>query len=451
MTLIELDRDAPLDPLPTSRPPLAAYRRTGLLLTLVLLAVLGGAAPAAGIVWRYLGAVPAAAVPDGPIELADGRLYTVDTTGTLPTVSAWSPDRPPARLWTTRVPVGDDPGVIPAGSVTIRPAGEVVLLTAGVATTAVDAATGRIRWSSPIAVSVLAGSGAGVTVDRVFRPGTEYDQESGDPGPLYFSATGEPHTEPPLRTEVRGLDLAGGRTLWTATPGGSVTVDVLAGDEPAVLITSSRSLTLVAGVSGAVLRETAVPQLGGHGPASSSLLGDVALVSYREPSRQVAFQARTLRQLWSRTTRDAELLADPADCQGVLCDGGHGDLRVLDPGTGRARWQVQEDVDLAVRAGYVLETDAASGEPVRLSDPRTGATRVDLSGWTGQVTGAADQPLLLRRTEGRGGQAFAAVVPGHAEIRRLGVAGTGLGDCDSDGRLLACRSAAGLRIWAFRV
>ncbi|BCJ42257.1 hypothetical protein GCM10010168_87440 [Actinoplanes ianthinogenes] len=451
--MIELDRDAPLDPHPASRPPLAAYRRAGLLITLVLLAVLGGAAPAAGLGWRYLGAVPAAAAPDGPIALAGGRLYTVDTTGTRPAVTAWSPDRPPARLWTTRVPVGDDPGVVPAGSVTIRQAGEVVLLTAGVATTAVDAATGRIRWSSPIAVSVLPGSGAGVTVDRVFRAGTEYDQESGDPGPLYFSATGEPHTEPPLRTEVRGLDLADGRTLWTVTPGGSVTVDVPAGDEPAVLITSSRLLTLVSGRTGEVLRETALPQLGGHGPASSSLLGDVALVSYREPSRQVAFQAHTLRQLWSRATRDAELLADPADCQGVLCDGGHGDLRVLDPGTGAARWRVREDVDLALRAGYVLETDAASGEPVRLTDPHTGASRVDLTGWTAEVAGAADQPLLLRREEGRGGQAFAVVVPGHAEVRRLGVAGAGLGDCDADGHYLVCRSAGGgdLRIWAYRI
>ncbi|GAA4591423.1 outer membrane protein assembly factor BamB [Actinoplanes octamycinicus] len=443
--MIELDRDAPL---PASRPPLAASRRTRLLLTLILLAAVGGAAPAAGIVWRYLGTVPA---PDGPIELAGGQVYTVDTTGALPAVTAWGPARPPVRLWTTRVPVGDEPGVVPAASVTVRQAGEVVLLTAGVATTAVDAATGRIRWSSPIAVSVLAGSGAGVTVDRVFRPGTEYDQESGDPGPLYFTATGEPHTEPPLRTEVRGLDLADGRTLWTATPGGSVTVDVLPGAAPAVLITSSRLLSLVDGVSGAVLREAELPQLGGHGPASSSLLGDVALVSYREPSRQVAFRARDLRQLWSRDTRDAELLADPADCQGVLCDGGHGDLRVLDPGTGRARWRVQEDVDLTLRAGYVLQTDAATGEPVRLTDPRTGATRVDLAGWTGEVAGAADQPLLLRRAEGRSGQAFAAVVPGHAEIRRLGVAGAGLGDCDSDRAFLVCRSSGGLRLWAYRI
>ena len=28
----------------------------------------------------------------------------------------------------------------------------------------------------------------------MFRPGTAYDQDSGEPGPLYFSATGEPHT-----------------------------------------------------------------------------------------------------------------------------------------------------------------------------------------------------------------------------------------------------------------
>ncbi|GIE84282.1 outer membrane protein assembly factor BamB family protein [Actinoplanes regularis] len=449
MALIELDREAHLDPPHASRPPLSAYRRTGLLLALVLLAVLGGAAPAAAIRWRYLGAVTASIAPDGPIQLAGGRLYTVDSTGREPSVTAWGPAAPPVRLWTIEVPAGGERGIIPVASVTVRQAGEVVLLTAGVATTAVDADTGLIRWSSPIAVTVLPGSGIGVTVDRVFRPGTEYDQESGDPGPLYFSATGEPHTEPPLRTEVRGLDLSDGRTLWTSTPGGSVTVDQVPGAEPAVLITSSRRLTLVAGRTGKPLRETELPQFAGQGPASGSLLGDVALISYQNPGRQVAFEARTLRQLWSRKV--PELVADPADCQDVLCDGEHGDLRVLDPGTGQARWRVQEDVDLAIRAGYVLETDAASGEPVRLADPRTGELRVDLAGWAGQVGGAADEPLLLSRKEKRDGRVFAAVVPGHAEIHRLGVAGSGLGECDSDAYYLVCRSSGGLRIWAYRV
>ncbi|GAA2670394.1 outer membrane protein assembly factor BamB family protein [Actinoplanes palleronii] len=448
MTLIELDRDAPLEPPPTSRRPLAADRRTALVVALILLAALGGAAPASGIRWRYLGVITPAAAPDGPITLAGGQVYTVDTTGAEPSVTAWRPARPPVRLWTTRVPVGGEPGVIPVASVTVRQAGEVALLTAGAATTAVDAATGQVRWSAPVTVGVLDGSGAGVTVDRVFRPGTEYDQESGDPGPLYFSASGEPHTEPPLRTDVRGLDLADGRTLWTTSPGGAVTVDVVPGDDPAVLITSSQRLTLVAGRTGRLLREAELPQLAGHGPASGSLIGDVALISYQEPGRQVAFEARTLRRLWERDV--PEMVADPADCQGVLCDGGHGDLRVLDPGTGLARWRVQEDVDLAIRAGYVLETDAATGEPVRLTDPHTGATRVDLAGWTGEVAGSAGQPLVLRRREGRGAQAFATVVPGHAEIRRLGVAGTGLGDCDADGRFLVCRAADGLRIWAYR-
>ncbi|GAA2863213.1 hypothetical protein Acy02nite_52740 [Actinoplanes cyaneus] len=447
MTVIELDRDAFLDPPPASRPPISAYRRTGLALVVVLLAVLGGAAPAAGIRWRYLGAITSALSADAPVELAGGQVFTVDTGGTEPAVTAWSPRTPPAKLWTTRLP-GTRGGVVPAASVTIRQAGEVTLLTAGVATTAVDTATGQVRWSSPIAVTVLPGSGIGVAVDRVFRPGTEYDQESGAPGPLYFSATGEPHTEPPLRTDVRGLDLSDGRTRWTVAPGGSVTVDQVRGDRPAVLITSSRKLTLVGGDTGRTLREVELPQFAGRGPASGSLLGDVALISYQSPGRQVAFDARTLRRLWTRTV--PELVADPADCQGVLCDGEHGDLRVLDPGTGAARWRVQEDVDLAVRAGYVLETDAASGEPVRLTDPRTGVTRVDLTGWTQDVAGAADEPLVLRRRE-KGGLAFAAVVPGHAEIHRLGAAAAGLGECDSDGRYLVCRSSGGLRVWAYRI
>ncbi|AEV87976.1 hypothetical protein ACWT_6965 [Actinoplanes sp. SE50] len=449
MALIDLDRVAPPGPPRAARPPIRAYRRGGLLLALVLLTVLGGAVPAAGICWRYLGAITSPLAPDGPIELAGGRVYTVGTAGADPVVTAWSTDDPPRRLWSVRAPVGAGPGVVPPSSVTVRPAGDVALLTAGVATTAVDAASGRIRWSSPIAVTVLAGSGIGVTVDRVFRAGTVYDQASGAPGPLYFSATGEPHTEPPLRTDVRGLDLADGHTVWTVAPGGAVTVDQVPGPDPAVLITSSARLSLVSGRTGEPVRQADLPRLSGHGPAGGALLGDVALVSYQNPGRQVAYRARTLQRLWSRPVPD--LVADPADCQGVLCDGGHGNLRVLDPGTGQARWRTGEDVDLAIRAGYVLETDAASGEPVRLTDPHTGATAVDLDGWSAPVAGAADAPLLLRRRDGHGGQAFAAVVPGHAAVRELGSAGVRLGDCDADGHYLACRSPEGLRLWAYRI
>ncbi|MEV6346169.1 PQQ-binding-like beta-propeller repeat protein [Actinoplanes sp. NPDC051851] len=452
MTLIELDRETPLEVELGRRPPLAHHRRTGLLLAVALLAVLGGGVPATGMCWRLLGVITTEEFPDGQVQMTGGQIYTVDTTDDEPVVTAWAPGDGLTRLWSDRVPVamaGDD-NIAPVNSVSVRQSGEVVLLTAGFTTTAVDAATGRTRWTSPISVTVLAGNTTGVTVERVFRPGTEYDQDSGDPGPLYFTATGEPHTEAPIRTEVRGIDLASGGTLWTATPGGSVNVDMVAGEPAAVLITASSRLTLRDLRTGAELRAAGLPKLDGKGPSSGTLLGDVALVRYEDAAGQIAYDARTLTRLWRGGSADA-VPADPVDCENLLCDGAHGDVRVLDPRTGRTRWRVQEDVDLTARAGYVLETDAASGEPVRLADVRTGVVRADLTGWTGDVPGTADQPLLLWRAGKAGTRIFAVVTPGHPEIQRLGTAAKGLDDCDSDGNFVLCRSATGLRVWAYRI
>ncbi|WP_328461172.1 PQQ-like beta-propeller repeat protein [Actinoplanes sp. NBC_00393] len=449
MTLIELDRDAPLDPEAGRRPPPWRYRHAGLLVVAVLLIALGGAAPGPAVLWRYLGAIDAKDAVS-PIQLAGGRLYTVTSTGRERAVTAWEMTQPARRLWTVQVPMtrGHDPAQSIFGSIRVQRSGDLVLLSESLATTAVDTATGRTRWTSPVRITVA--GGVGYTVGWIFRPGTAYDESSGDPGALYFSADGEAHTEPPVRTELRGVDLATGKQLWAYAAAGAATVDPAPGTPAALLITSSDRLTLRAVATGDVLAETELVRIDGAWPTSASVVGDVVLVEYQEAARELVYEARTLRRIWQREI--SPMLPDAVDCQDVLCSADGGETWVLDPATGRPVWPVTEADRLYRRAGYLLETDAATGAPVRLVDPRTGASRVDLEGWAEEVGGATeDGPLLLRRGGAAGGQTFGVVLPGHPEVRLLGTAEVAPEECAADEHHLVCRDEAGLRIWAYRI
>ncbi|GAA4948973.1 PQQ-binding-like beta-propeller repeat protein [Actinoplanes utahensis] len=441
MTVIELDLDTPLDPDAARTPPPWRYRRLGLLLTLVLLAVLGGAATPSGWAWRYLGDLPAT---EARIQLAGGRLFTVERSGGRRLLHAWSLRATPERLWTTEVPI--DPEVGMFGPLQVTGIGGVLLVGEGRETTVLDPGTGRVRWTAP--QRMLTGSGGtGVTTEAIFRPGTLYDQDSGDPGRLYFSADAQPHTEPPLRTEVRGLDLATGERRWTFERPGSVIVEPLPDGDPAVLITSSDRLSLVDARTGELLREAALPRLDGSGPGSASLLAGVALVDYQEAGKQVGYDARTLDRLW---TRDLAYTLDPADCPGLLCTGDRDETLVLDPRTGKPGWRLPAADYLSPRAGYVLWTEASSGTPLRLVDARTGEPRTDLAGWGQEVTAPPERMLVLLRGNRGGGQVFGAVLPGDPRVRTLGVADVEGRDCAADDWHIVCRDGARLRVWAYR-
>ncbi|GLY04684.1 MULTISPECIES: PQQ-binding-like beta-propeller repeat protein [Actinoplanes] len=449
MTLIELDLDATPGPAPGRQPPPWRYRRTGLLVAVVLVIALGGAAPAAGMFWRLLGEVAGGNVAESPAQLVGGRIYTLSATFPDRELSAWDPADGLRRLWTARIVAPRDAvrGLF-LSRITVSAAGDVVLVGDRLNTTALDAADGHTRWTRTSPVTPLAAGGTGIVTDVVFRAGTEYDQESGDPGMLYFSADGAPHTEPPIRTDVRGVDLVTGQVLWTAQAPGSVNVEPAVAGQPSVLITSATGLELRDGRSGTVVRAAALPKVAGSWPSNGAILGDVVLVRYDQASRQVGYDLRTLEQLWSRDIPDMQ--AEPADCDQVLCAGDRGDLSVLDPRTARPVWTVVDAVDLSMRAGHVLETDAETGAPLRLADAHTGRIRRELSGWSEALDGPAAGPLVLRRTAGDGEAAFGAVPPGHAEVRLLGAARVGDGDCQADDRYVVCPNGQDLRIWAYR-
>jgi outer membrane protein assembly factor BamB len=288
------------------------------------------------MLWRHLGTVPAPGGSETPFQLTGDRVYTVASSGARRVATAWALDEPPRKLWTTSFPtrvVGPDE--VAFGGVDATQTGAFVLLTDGPATTVVDAATGRRRWSSPVQIVPLAGGRIGFAQYMTFRPGTVYDQDSGEPGSLYFSSTGEPHVEPPLRTEVRGVDLATGATVWSVSVAGSVNVFPAPGATPAVLVLASDRLERLAGDTGAISRTVMLPRIGETTPAGGSLSDGLVLVGYggyAAAGPEVAYRADTLERRWQREI--PSVLFDPPNCGTVLCSGPRSALDVIDPATG---------------------------------------------------------------------------------------------------------------------
>ncbi|WP_433296607.1 PQQ-binding-like beta-propeller repeat protein [Actinoplanes sp. CA-030573] len=451
MALIELDLTAQPEPSPRrSIPPAYRYRLPGLALAAVLLLALGGAAPAGPTVWRYLGAVPAVESGGAQSRLAGDRVYTMTVLGAERSATAWQVGDPPRKLWSVTYPARrTTPDDVGFGGADAHPAGDQVLFTDGPATTAVDARSGHVLWRSPVTVGALPGNRNGLSITQVFRPGTVYDQASGDPGLLYFSSTGEPHTEPPVRTEVHGVDLRTGADRWTVALPGSVNVLPAPGNDPAVLVVASDRLDRIDGNTGAITRSVALPKIGKVGPTGGELAGGMLVVrygAYGAAGQEVGYAPDTLEKRWQRAV--PEVLLDPPGCAGVLCAGPRTNLEVLDPATGRTAWHAPATVDLTVQSGYVVEVDIDSGNPVRLVDPATGATRVDLAGWFGGITDDVELPLVVRRALDAGRSAFGVVSGGRVQL--LGASAGPVSDCTAGARYVMCRGNEGLQFWRYR-
>jgi outer membrane protein assembly factor BamB len=449
LALIELDLTARPGPAPTSIPPARRYRTAGLVLALALVFVLGGAAAPDALRWQFVGAIPSPPIPESPFQLDGDRVYTAGGIGDNRTVSAWRLATPPVKLWSLRVPARRlGPDQVAYGDVRARTVGDVVLITDGPDTTAVDPSTGATRWHSDIGVHPLPGDRIGLVQDPKFRPYTEYNQAGGAPGELYFSAAGVPHDEPPVETELRGVDLRTGATAWTASAPGSVAVF----DDPSgVLVLESGRLTLHSLSTGAVLRTTPLPVLNGQTPQSGRLVGDLVLVSYGEDHGDarslVAFSVGTFRQLWR--VPQAKILIDPGVCVDLVCADDRSGVSVLDPATGRTLWHAP-GLDLVRRGADVIEQDTGTSDAVRVADPRNGDERLRLTGWHTDITMADDSPLLLRRPDDSRASVFALVEDAPVALRSLGATHGAVSDCATDASFVVCRGTGVLQVFSYR-
>lgn len=445
--MIELDLDAPQVPRP-GRPPVRWYRAAGLALTGLLTLTLGAAAPASSTLWQRLGVVSFDG-PDSSYALAGGRVYTVDPAaeGRWRT-TAWT-GAPMRRAWSITTGAAGEQEVSGSWGVNLTAAGDALLVQEVTSSTVVDARTGTLRWSTPGPLEVV-GPGLGVTTETTFRPGTEYDVAGGAPGELFFSATGRPHTEPPRRTTLHGVDMATGRRLWSSGWRGAVRTARPPGDRALLIVAAADRLALLAGDTGAELRSRPLPRAGGV--ARVQFVGGLVLVRHGpldRPGTMAAYSTDTLAFRWQ--TVDEPVRDDNGFCSELACGRSSAGRMVLDARTGRPVWRVAPGVNVVRRGGSAVEMSAAWEQPVRVRDASTGAVRAELSAWEAAVNREGDGPLVLRRAEtARGVTAFGALPPGGSEVQMLGTSTTLVDDCLADERVVVCRTDAGAEVWAYR-
>jgi hypothetical protein len=443
VALIELSGDHPAAA-PAPRPPAYRYRRSGLVLAAVLVLGLAGAVPAAALLWRRTGLVPLPAAAE--FQVAGGRLYTLEVAGGRRITSAWTM-HPLRRLWRITTTAEQVAGGLLQGGSSVQAVGSYVLLRTGQSTTVLDAGTGAVRWTSSLPLVPLSDTVAMVQQEQ-FRAGTQYDESSGAPGALFFSSAGLPHTEPPQRTDLTGVDLATGGTRWRATFPGSIYPAKVRGRADAVVVVTAGRLWLRSATTGAALRTRDLPAA--DGSSWGEVVGDLLLVrrAAKDAGTVVtAYAMDTLEPRWQRPEADDE--ANSATCSGLACEKAHRDLLVLDPGTGVPRWRTDGSVDLRRAAGYALEVQSGQSRPLRAVDPASGTPQVDLSAWQSLAAGPDTAPLVLSRREAGRGTAFGVLLPGGRAVHRLGVSSTPVTDCVADFRFVACRAARGVEVWTY--
>jgi PQQ-like domain len=449
VALIELDLDAPPAP-PPSLPP-RYYRNVAAVACVLLVLALGGAAPAAAALWQRGGLVPLAGASTS-YQLLGGLLYTLDANANRRTITAWSM-QPVRRLWSVSTPVRLDPsGTVVQDGAALVPAGRYTMLLTSTGSTVIDPRTGLVRWT--LRTPLLASSGdIGVVQHAEFAAGTEYDESSGDPGQLYWSETGSPHTQPPDHTVLRGIDLGSGRELWSVTERGSVFAVPAVGDVTGFVVIAADRLSLLNADTGRVIREHALPRFAGNDISFPEIMGDLLIlrhdVSNTGAGIATAFGLDTLEQRWQVT----EPMQDGSggSCQGLPCEQQDNRLAVLDPATGVPRWYATGTDTVVSRGHDALELLGTANVPRSLRDPWTGRVKVDLSNWHNVAESASEDPIVVfsaQQPTGRAG--FGVLTPGSSRVQTLGLSSARVERCASDERHVACRTENGVEVWSYR-
>jgi hypothetical protein len=419
-------RDAPAAAAPAGRPP-RSYR-TALAGVTVLLTLL-----VAGGVHRPPPPPPVVlAAPQGDMTfVADGRLFLV---GDRPTgekiIRAYA--LPSVRpLSTTAVAV--------RGTVfDVRAAGHVVLVSyqtnaaGGEATVAVAAGTGRVLWRHRARLLAVSAA-AGLALLRENSPNV---------GDLHWYA----------------IDLATGGTRWSLQqpPRGVTTEAGNVGGFPARLVsaTDTGRLEVRDAVTGAVTAraDVAPPAEWRFGAAGVWPVGDLVLIGGRAGT--VAYALADLTERW-RSTADLSQRFVLPDCADAICLFGRfgGGVQVLDPATGRRRWDTDRWAYAEQAGPYLLATGNADGDadpPLAVLDPATGRVRGTFGAWQAAGEIHPDGTFVgVRQPAGAPDDLWYALLdPATLGVRVLGSATGVSGGCAAVDAALVCRRVdASVGIW----
>jgi hypothetical protein len=440
LALIELSPDQPVVA-PASLPPAYRYRALGLTLATLLVLALAGASPAQIYRWRHAGLVSLPVEAD--FQVAGGRLFTFEVAGGRRVTSAWAV-RPLRRLWRVVSTTDDTSGGLLQGGASVSIAGRFVLVQAGPISTVLDGRTGAVRWQSPLPVVPISET-TGMVEEDHFRTGTEYDEQSGAPGALFFGSDGRPHTEPPLSAGLTGVDLATGRPIWTASFAGSISPAKTRDRDGTVIVAAADRLSLRSVRDGKVLASTPLPPVADGGSSWAQLIGDVVLVG--QGKAVTAYRTADLTRRWQITEPDDA--GNYASCTGLICGKAGPALVALDPATGRPRWRTDGQVDVVTGADYDILVQTGESRPVRAVEPASGDLAADLSGWQTFTTTTGAGPVLLTRAGPVRGTTFGVLRPGGRMVEQLGTTQARVTNCSVDTRFVACRTPTGIEVFTY--
>ncbi|KHD73042.1 hypothetical protein MB27_27060 [Actinoplanes utahensis] len=400
------------------------------LLTVVLVAVLGGAAPPAP---------PPEPPVTLPLALRDGmwlikdRLYLFGFAD----VAAGVP-----RDYTIRAHAL--PGAAPLGEYSVTLPGEMYSVT--------DGGDGllligyQVNESGTTGVmAVRPGSGPPVWKREAMLFGAGAD----DSQALVFSDVAVPGR--PNRRAWQGIDKRTGTTRWSVEipVGGQFTVsnEFLWAGVPDLLylLRPDGRLEVLDGTTGRITTATRVPAPVMDGQTYLMVASGVATVT--GGGRTVAFDARTLAPRWETPEPVTSQENFPVSCPAVLCflHQGNG-LSGLDAATGRVLWQ-QQGWDVVQPLGSRLLV-SASGRPeagLAVLDPATGRVTARVGAWTFGGPGPEPDSAYVYRHQPVDGTLFYGVLDvttGRTEV--LGSAERVTGDCQFGPITMVCRRLDGL-------
>jgi hypothetical protein len=429
--VIDLGEDWTLPEEPP-RPRAASPRVPLILLSVLLLAALGGAAlPRYGLVSLF--AVPA--------EVGSAHVLYGDTlyVSAANEVSAYALPSG-TNKWTafTAHPVG---ALIPV------PAAGVVLAqySSGdpTGTLALDARSGRVLWQ---------------------------DQEAR----LLGALPGPDRALLVYRDEVRGVDVPTGRVVWERPRGFGLgwtmpDLDPLQNVPPRLVFDGGAGFTeVVDASSGAVVARLRLESLwpagvgvsgsgsvslttGGFLVAARTIVGDQLFVARQQGSASVvdAFDLATLAHQWRNRVSPAVFFV--TGCGAVLCAAGASSMVGLDTRTGKLLWTSRDWREArALPGGRLLMSSSVASSPVSIVDAATLRPERALPGWF-PVAGTAPDSWLIGRDAAGLRTWFAALKPGDGSLRPLGwVYGVAISRCEYRDAYLACPTANDeLRVWRY--